>query len=96
MRRVLGFIVVALALVATGVVKAQQGAAPAGGAAVSVPPAGLAWAYGIAPGTPLPGAAPAAGAGGRRLRRTDGRAAGHAGPDRRAQRVRSFPLGCHR
>jgi hypothetical protein len=52
MRRIVAVVVVGLApLVVTGVLRAQQAAAPAT-AALSVPPAGLSWAYGIAPGAP--------------------------------------------
>jgi cytochrome c553 len=79
MRRVLAIVVVGLMpLLGTGVLRAQQGA-PAGGAAASVPPAGLSWAYGIAPGAPLPGAAPAAGARGGRGAGGGGGAAGGGG-----------------
>ncbi len=63
MRRLVAIAVVGLApLMITGVLRAQQGAAPAGTPAVSLPPPGLSWAYGVAPNAPLPGAGPAAGA----------------------------------
>jgi cytochrome c553 len=67
MRRfVAAAIIGALPLVASGVLVAQQGAAPAAPPppAGSVPPAGMSWAYGILPNAPLPGAARAGGAGG--------------------------------
>jgi cytochrome c553 len=68
MRRFVAVVVVGLTpLLLSGVLGAQQGAAPAAGAAgVSVPPPGLSWAYGIPPDAPLPGAARAGGAGGGR------------------------------
>ena len=66
MRRlfVFGFVGLAAVLAASSVLTAQQGAPAAAAAAAArppgTPPVGLAfWAYGIAPGTPLPGAAPA-------------------------------------
>lgn len=65
MRRVVPFAMLGLvSLLATGVVGAQQGGAPA--ASQATPPEALNWAYGVLPGTPLPGAAPAAPAGGGR------------------------------
>jgi cytochrome c553 len=51
---------------------------------VSVPPAGLSWAYGIAPGAPLPGAAPAAGGAGRGAGGGGAAAGGAAGGGARA------------
>ena len=55
MRRLVAVLSVAIApVLIAGGVRAQQGAAPTGASAASVPPAGLAWAYGVAAGTPLP------------------------------------------
>jgi len=63
MRRYVAVVVVGLApLVLTGVLRAQQGAAPAAAPAVSLPSPGMSWAYGVAPDAPLPGAARAGGA----------------------------------
>ncbi|MEQ1760285.1 MAG: c-type cytochrome [Vicinamibacterales bacterium] len=64
MRRFSLLAILGLVPLASAVLLAQQGAAPAGAPAVSLPPPGLSWAYGIAPDAPLPGAARAGGAGG--------------------------------
>lgn len=62
MRGFVAVVVVGLApLVLAGVLRAQQSAAPTSAPPVSTPPPGLAWAYGVAPNAPLPGAAPAGG-----------------------------------
>jgi cytochrome c553 len=78
-------------LLASAVVVAQQGAAraPAPG---SVPPDGLAWAYGIAPGTPLPGAARAGGAGAPGGGRAGGAPAPAPAPDPTLHSVPGSPL----
>ena len=83
----------ALPLAASAILIAQQGTAAPAAAAASVPPAGLAWAYGVPPGTPLPGAAPAGGAPGARAGGAGGGArAGGAAPDPTLHSVPGSPL----
>ncbi len=72
MRRFVVAVVGLTSLFVTSGLRAQQGTQQAGAPAVSLPPPGLSWAYGIAPDAPLPGARAAgpaaggaAGAGGR-------------------------------
>ena len=62
MRRSIAVVVGLAPLIITVVLRAQQGAAPAGAAPVSLPPPGMSWAYGVAPDAPLPGAARGGGA----------------------------------
>ncbi len=58
MRQFSVFTILGLLSLASGALVAQQAAAPAPSpAAANLPPAGLSWAYGIAPNAPLPGAA---------------------------------------